>query len=431
MSKLWPMLAGCFWFVLYAPTKIADGQENALTAFPQLDSGQDWPWWRGPSRNGFASSTARPPTEFGPSENVRWSSPVPGRGHGSPIVVGGRVYLATADESTQTQSVLAYDLVDGQGLWRRDISRGGFPANNHPKNTEASTTLASDGQRLYVTFFHHKSIQLTALDLQGQTVWQKIVGPFDPRRYEYGYAPSPLIYKNLVIVAAEHDGDSSIAAFDRLRGTQQWRIPRPSNITFSSPVVAHVAGRDQLLISGSDKVCSYDPAAGQPLWETPGTTAATCGTMVWSGDLVIASGGYPKAETLAVKADGSGEVVWRNRQKCYEQSMLVVDGYLYGLTDRGILYCWRVSDGREMWRQRLAGPVSASPVLAGGHIYWANEAGIMYVLRPNPERFELVAENRLGNEAFASPAISGDLMLLRVAQRSSTARQENLVCIGP
>lgn len=401
-----------------------------IASFKGLDQQQDWPWWRGPARDGIVGEHQSVPTKFGQNEAVLWKSPVPGRGHGSPIVVGNRVFLATADETRQTQGVLAYDLQTGKPLWQKLISRGGFPEANHPKNTEASSTIASDGARLFVPFFHHKQVQLTCMDLDGRQIWQKTVAPFNPRKYQYGYAASPVLYGDMVIVAAEYDGRSFISAFNAKTGGDVWRIPRAANITFSSPVIANVAGRDQLLISGSEQVSSYDPKTGQALWSVPGTTAATCGTMVWEGDTVFASGGYPKAETIAVRADGSGTVVWRNNKKCYEQSMIVVDGYLYGLTDRGVLYCWRTQDGNEMWRARLSGPVSASPIYVGGHIYWANESGVVFVFRPNAEKFELVAENRLGNESFASPAVAQNKLLLRIAEGSKPNRQEYLVAIG-
>lgn len=194
--------------------------------------------------------------------------------------------------------------------------------------------------------------------------------------------------------------------------------------------IAHVAGRDQLLISGAMKVSSYDPQNGKSIWAVDGTTAATCGTMVWDGDVVFASGGFPKAETLAVKADGSGQILWQNNQKCYEQSMLAHDGYLYGLTDGGVMFCWRGSDGREMWKERLKGPVSASPVLADGNIYWANELGTLYVFNATPERFDPVAQNQIGNDSFASPAICGGQVFLRVAETSGQGRQEYLYCFG-
>jgi outer membrane protein assembly factor BamB len=408
----------------------ARGQTSGISAFPKLSAESDWPWWRGPSRNGIAPDAAAPPVRWSETDNVVWQTPVPGRGHSSPIVVGNRVYLATADASQQTQSVLAFDRGTGKPVWTTVINQGGFPASIHPKNTHATSTIACDGQRLFVTFFNHEAIQAAALGLDGKLAWEQAAGPFNPRLFQYGYGPSPTLYGETVIVAAEYDGDSFLAALDRRTGERVWRTPRPFNITFSTPVVAHISGQDQLLMSGANKVVSYNPETGAELWSAPGTTAATCGTMVWDGDIVVASGGYPKAQTLAIRADGSGQVLWRNSQKCYEQSLLAHAGLVYALTDGGTIFCWRIEDGKEMWRRRLQGPVSASPVLAGGNIYWANELGTMYVFKPNPHEFELVAENQLGQESFASPAVSSGQIFLLVASESAGKRQETLYCIG-
>ena len=157
---------------------------------------------------------------------------------------------------------------------------------------------------------------------------------------------------------------------------------------------------------------------------------ATCGTMVWDGDLVFASGGYPKSETVCLRAS-DGRLVWRNDQKCYEQSMLAVDGYVYAVTDRGIAYCWRATDGREMWSSRLqGGAVSSSPILANGNIYFGNERGTFYVFKAQPTSFELVARNQLGQEAFATPTICDSRIYIRAAANSGSGRQETLYCIG-
>ena len=324
--------------------------------------------------------------------------------------------------------MVAYDRTNGKQLWQKEVNRGAFPAKNHPKNTEASATIACDGERLFAAFYHHDKVVAVSLDLEGNVVWEQDVCKFRPRTYEYGYAPSPVVYRNTVIISAEYDGDSFITALDRQTGERVWQSPRPTMITFSTPVIASVAGKDQMLISGAQKVSSYDPATGKPLWSTDGTTFATCGTMVWDGEIVFASGGYPKAETLAVKADGSGKVLWRNNQKCYEQSMLAYDGYVYGLTDNGVIFCWRGSDGQEMWKERLKGPVSASPVLANGNIYWANELGTIYVFRATPDRFDLLAENHVGTDSFPSPAICGGQIFLRVATGTGNDRHEWLYC---
>jgi len=404
-------------------------QDQGIADFPKLSAATDWPWWRGPSRNGVASPQDFP-TRLSDTENLLWKSPVPGRGHSSPIVIGNRVFLATADEQKKIHSVLAFDRTDGRQVWQVEINKGGFPARNHKNNTEASPTIASDGERLYLALYHHDKVEAVALGLDGELVWKQAVCPFRPRMFEYGYAPSPLIYGETVIVSAEYDGNSFITALDRKSGDRKWRAPRPTMITFSSPVIAHVSGRDQMLISGADQVASYDPTNGKPLWSTPGTSLATCGTMIWDGDIVFASGGYPKPETLAIRADGSGNVLWRNNQKCYEQSMIAVDGYVYGLTDNGILFCWRGVDGKEMWKERLKGPVSASPVLAGGNIYWANELGTLYVFKATPDGFQSVARNQIGESSFASPAICGGQIFLRVAGYSGNSRQETLYCFG-
>jgi len=397
---------------------------------PAGDTSADWAVWRGPHFNGVAADGPPPPVSWSSSENVVWKAPVPGRGHSSPTVVGNRVYLTTADQRRQTQSVLAYDRADGRPVWQTEVSRGGFPEEIHNKNTHASPTIASDGDRLFVCFFHDGEIELSALTLEGQIAWQRSAGPFAPRQYRYGYAPSPTIFGGLVIVAADYDGGGRLAAFDRRSGQPRWQTPRPAKISYSSPIVTRLAGRDQLLISGCDMVASYDPQDGRPLWSAPGTSMATCGTIVWDGDLIFASGGYPNPETICVRGDGSGQVVWKNNQKCYEQSMLAADGYVYAVNDRGIAYCWRAADGTEMWQSRLAGgAVSSSPILANGNIYATNERGTTYVFRASPESFQLVAQNQLGDEAFATPAICGGRIYHRVADNTA-GREEMLYCLG-
>ncbi|MBC8351775.1 MAG: PQQ-binding-like beta-propeller repeat protein [Planctomycetes bacterium] len=389
----------------------------------------DWATWRGPNLNGIAAAEQTPPTTWSKSQNVVWQSPVPGRGHSSPTIIGNRIFLTTADEQSQTQGVIAFDRATGKQLWTTPISKGGFP-ETHRKNTHATPTVASDGERLFVSFHHHSSIQVSALSLDGKGLWQKTIGKYDPRQYKYGYAPSPMLYKSLVLIAADYEGGGWLAALDAQSGTTRWQVARSRKLSFSSPVVAKVGGRDRLLLSGTEQVASYDPNNGQQLWATPATTMATCGTMVWDGDLVFASGGYPKSETVCLRAD-NGRLVWRNDQKCYEQSMLAVDGYVYAVTDRGIAYCWRGTDGQEMWSSRLeGGAVSSSPILANGNIYLANERGTMYVFKAQPSRFALVARNQLGQESFATPTICDNRIYMRVASDLGGRRQETLYCIG-
>ena len=133
--------------------------------------------------------------------------------------------------------------------------------------------------------------------------------------------------------------------------------------------------------------------------------------------------------TMGVKADGSGEIVWKHPVKCYEQSLLAHDGYIYGSAENGVLYCWRASDGQEMWKQRFERQVSASPVLAGGHIYISAENGNTLVFKPNPDRYEEVAKNQLGGSAYATPTFVENKIIARVAEGGIDS-QEWLYCIG-
>ncbi|WP_168164144.1 PQQ-binding-like beta-propeller repeat protein [Pirellula sp. SH-Sr6A] len=393
-----------------------------------FDPINDWPWWRGPNRDGSSLGAPAPDT-LDESKNLVWKTPVPGRGHSSPIVVGKRVFLLSADNAKQVHFVMAFDRDTGKELWKRELNQGGFPAKNHPKNTEASPTLACDGNHLFSALFHHEAVWGTAIDLDGKLVWETKLGAFNPKQYEYGYAPSPVLYNDSVLFTYEYDGPSAIVALERISGVERWRTDRPQSTSFSTPVVMSHGDQDYLLISGIDKVSAYDPANGKLRWETKGTTMATCGTMVWDNGIVFASGGYPRAETIAIDVK-TGNPLWKNNQKAYEQSMVAHAGHLYCLTDNGVLFCWDGTTGEEKWKQRLSGPVSASGVLVGNRIYWANERGDLFVFEANPERFVQVSKNKIGDESFASPAICNGQVYLRVATFEGDKRQEYLMRLG-
>jgi len=390
--------------------------------------GGDWRGWRGPDGNGVAAGAA--PLRWSAEDNIVWRTAVPGRGHSSPIVVDDQVLLTTADEESQTQSVVCFDRITGEQRWQTEVSSGGFAPKIHNKNTHATPTLTSDGERLYGTFSHHQSVQLVCLDLQGKLLWSERTGGYVPARYKFGYAPSPLLYNNQVIVASEYEKGGFLAAFNRSNGKELWRTPRGEFNNYSSPVIAHTDQRDQLLLSGGAKVSAFDPGSGKLLWSCPGMWDVTCGTVVWNDELVFASGGYPKNGTMAVRSDGSEEIVWTNPVKCYEQSMLLHQGHLYAVSDAGVAYCWVAKSGEEKWKARLVSPISASLVLAGDHIYATSERGETVVYQANPDRFKEVARNRLGDESFASPAVCDGKIFLRLADHSDGSRKEWLYCIG-
>lgn len=394
----------------------------------------DWLTWRGPYGNGTAKSGQVLPTEFSEAQHLKWKTSVPGRGHSSPVVVGDQIFLTTAREDEGSQSVLSYSFSSGKLLWENVLIEGQLPSKIHRKNTHASPSVVSDGEQLYVVFFvKGDRLHLFSLDLDGKELWRKDVGRFYPER-DFGYGTSPVLAAGNVIVAAESQGDGYIAAFNCDTGKEVWRTGRKaSRSSHGTPVVATINGTEQMVLNGADRVASYDPRNGSELWAVEGGDPLIANTVLWKDGVVFASGGYPGQQTWAIDV-AKQSVMWSQPVKCYEQSMVLVDDYLYGIAEGGVVHCWDISDGNLRWRDRLTkGPESASPILAGGHIYHANENGKVFVIKPDPDEMNLIAENQLGDEIFATPTILRDRILIRAAHYEGDQRaehQEILYAIG-
>lgn len=376
----------------------------------------DWPWWRGLDQNNIANGGA--PAEWSDSEQLIWKADIPGRGHGTPIVHGERVILGTADEKAKRLWLLCLDRETGQPLWQNELQRGGL-MHKSIKNSYASASAACDGRRIFYPWIAGDALWLAAVDMDGTTVWKTKVAPFSS---EHGYASSPCIYKSLVIVASDNLGPSYLTALDRRSGDVVWQVPRSTGGSYGTPVVARLAGRDQLLLSGQNSVVSYHPADGNIWWQCQGPGPSTIGTLAWHADLAYATCGAPPmiAGVMAIQA-GSGQVVWRADAMANVPSPLVVGDRLLVTEDRGIVVCFSAVSGEELWKERLGGNFSASPVLAGDLVYLPNEAGRMFVFRAGTE-FELVSEVDLADGGFASPVIVDGRIYLRTNQ--------HLYCIG-
>lgn len=386
----------------------------------------DWPFWRGPSQNGHADPGQSPPTEFSDTKNVLWSADVPGRGHGSPAVVGDRVFLAVADEDANTQGVLCLDRETGKQRWLTTVHDGPLPKTNK-KASHASTTPACDGERVYITFVNDTAAYLTALTIDGKQLWQKTISPYIVHQ---GYGSSPALYKNLVIVAADNKSGGAIAAYDRISGEQAWKHDRAKLPNYPSPVVYNLNGRDQLLLQGTELVTSLDPLTGKVIWEHEGATTECVCSLATDGTHVFTSGGYPKNHVAAVVADGSGKVTWHNTSRVYVPSMIVKDGHLYAVQDNGVAVCWNAATGEEKWSERLGRTTSGSPVLVDDHFYVIDERGLVSIFKADPEKFQIVAQNQLGDESLSTPAICDSQIFLRTTHKSRGGRQEKLYCIG-
>src|SRR5262245_52570307 len=308
----------------------AEGPRKGPDAEPIVLAPTDWPWWRGPARNGIAAAGEEPPTKWGEAENVLWKSPVPGRGHGSPTVVGDQVFLATADPQRRSQSVLCYHRRTGKLLWQAEVHRGGLENKGNAKSSLASSTAACDGRRVFVNFLHAGAVYTTALSREGKQLWQARISDFVVHQ---GFGSSPAVYGPLVIVSADNKGGGAVAALDRATGRVAWRRERPKLPNYASPIVLTAAGRDQLLLTGCDLVTGLDPLTGKELWEVKSSTTECVASAVTDGRLVFTSGGYPRNHVSAVRADGSGKLAWHNGTQVYVPSMLAHGGHLYAVTD--------------------------------------------------------------------------------------------------
>lgn len=388
---------------------------------------EDWPSWRGPNRNNVAPGKQQPPTKWDENTNIIWKAEVPGRGHASPVMVGNRIFLATAEDDLQIQSVVCFNKETGNQLWQKTVNEGNFPPRIHGNNTHASQTIVCADDLLFVNFYNNGGIQLAALDFDGTLQWQKMTGRFKPRT-AFGYGSSPCLHGDLVIVLSDMLGQGYLAAYSQETGEEAWRTQRGQANSFATPIVGKVNGRDQLIVSGTD-VRGYDPDTGQELWQVDCPWKTTCGTLVWDGDTVFVGGGFPARISLAVSASQQ-KILWQVPVGVYEQSMVFKDGYLYAHSDAGGAYCWRGTDGAEMWSQRITSRgVSASPVLVGDLIYMTGEKGDTVIIKANPEKFEQLAKNKLGNMSFATPAFVDNRIYTRVGTSKSAAPQY-LYCIG-
>lgn len=423
------------------PTTLLSTLLSTLNAQNVVEQESDWSRWRGPMGNGMVDSSNDIPLTWSETDNVVWKVKIPGRGHSSPMIANGRIFLTSADKEQQMQAVICLDQKTGKQKWSQVVNEGGLPAEIHAKNTHASPTVAIAGNRILAVFNHHDAVHATCFDFNGKQIWQKKIGDY-ASHYAFGYGSSPIAVGDLFIVSNENKIDSAIVALDAESGEQRWRAERklPAGYetanglttSYSTPVVADIGGAMQMLISGGNRITSYNPQTGEELWKCPASWDVSCGTMVWDefSNSVIASGGYPTQETLAIKADGSGERIWTTPVKCYEQSLIVVNGYVYGQAEKGIIHCWNAADGTLQWRERFEGPESASPVALGEHIFFTSEKGKTLVIKANPEKFEKVGVNHLGDSAFASMAICNDRIYTRVAKNEDGQLQEYIYCLG-
>jgi outer membrane protein assembly factor BamB len=395
-----------------------------LASAPGVVPAENWPGWRGPRGDGSSLETDVP-IHWSAASNLVWKAELPGVGHASPIVWNDRLFTVTALLDRQERVLLCLDRSTGRLLWQKTVVHSPLE-RKHSLNSHASSTPATDGQRVYVTFLDRNEIVVAAYDLEGNPSWQVRPGPFASM---HGFCGSPILFADKVIVNGDHDGDSYLLALNQLTGQIAWKTPRRNRTrSYCAPLIRRLDGRTQMVLSGDKCVASYDPDTGKLHWMMDGPTDQFVASPVYSpkAGLLFITGGYPDHHILAIKPDGHGDVTrthvaWRtNKGVAYVPSPIVEGDYFLIVSDSGVAHCFEAATGRLLWQERL-GEHHASLVSAGGLVYFLNDDGVAHVVKPGPT-YQLVARNEVGEKCFASPAISRQQIFLR--------GERHLFCIG-
>jgi len=388
-----------------------------------LARAEEWPSWRGPRGDG-TSTEAGVPIRWSAGENIAWKVPIPGKGHSSPIVWGDRVFVTTCLESEKKRVLLAVDRRDGKVLWNRVVLAAPLERKNE-LNSYASSTPATDGRLVYVSFLESPKIQMVAYDMEGKEVWRRSPGDFNAA---HGFCSSLTLFKDMVILNGDQDAKAFIVALDKATGEERWRVDRPNRTrSYCPPLITEAGGRTQMVLAGSKCVASYDPGTGKQFWIVDGPTEQFVASMVYTDGLFCMTGGYPSLHILGIRPDGDGNVTgthvaWHERKNpSYVPSPIAAGKWFYVISDSGMLSCIEARTGRYAWQQQVARHVSSSPVSAAGNLYFLDDDGLTMVVKAGPT-FEVVSKNALGEPCRTSPAISRGRIFVRAVG--------NLYCIG-
>ena len=410
-------------------------------------SAQNWSSFRGPFASGVADGQNLPADwDIKSGRHIRWKTAIAGQGHSSPVVWGDKLFVTSVsranppaivigdagghvnDKVVHTWRVSCLDTKTGTQLWSKDVHSGMPRASRHVKSSQANSTPATDG-RMVVAILGSEG--LVALDMTGDLKWRVDLGVLNPGLYrspnsEWGYASSPIIFEDRVIVQVDRHSQSYLAAFDLATGKRVWNVPRVERPVWSTPTL-YVGSRLELVVVGGEYVRAYDPRTGQEIWRFKDAAEVKVPTPFVAGDLIILAGGYQGRPIYALKPGGRGDIsvpenatsgpflAWRSQAGGpYTTTPLAYQGVVYAVRDEGILGTYDVKTGATLYRQRTNATHSASPIASDGKVYMAAEGGEVIVLKAG-RTFEQLARNDMGETVMATPAIAGNTMFIRTA----------------
>lgn len=427
------------------------------TSLFTVSASDHWPQFRGPQSTGVADAKdeASLPDKWSTTENVVWKTDVPGMGWSSPIVWGGKIFLTSvvstgpqeavkkglyfggerpAPKDDHRWMVYCIDFKTGKTLWEREVFKSVPGFSRHLKNSYASETPVTDGERVYAMF---GNVGVFCFDLNGKLLWQQKIEP-KATRFGWGTAASPVVYKDRLFVLNDNDESSYLTALDKVTGKELWRVDRGKGTNWATPYVWESGARTELIVPATKRVISYDPNTGKELWWFGGMSSIAIPVPFTKFGLLYVASGYVGDQVrpvFAIKPGASGDIslkegetsnqfiAWYQRQAGpYNPSPIIYGDLYYTLLDRGFFTAHDAKTGKEIYgRQRIdaevpVGAFTSSPWAYNGKIFCLNEDGDTYVIQAGTE-FKVVGKNSLDELCMASPAIVRDSLVIRTASK--------------
>ncbi len=391
-----------------------------LSATQVLAQGH-WPQFLGPKGNGHAQATDLPLT-WSESENIRWKTPIHGRGWSSPVIWDEQIWLTTATPDGKKLYVLCVDRTSGKIVHDRLLFENEEPEEIHSLNSYASPTPVIESGRVYVNFGNFGTACLDTSSFE--VLWSRRDLPCYHFR---GPGSSPILFENLLILHFDGFDYQYVVALDKRTGKTVWKTDRDVDFgtdngdfkkAFCTPLVIQAAGREQLISPCSKAALAYDPHTGKELWRIRYDEFSATARPFFADGIVYINTGFAKSRLIAVRPDGEGDVtdshvLWRQKQSVPQKpTQLHVDGRIYMIHDAGVASCLDAKTGDFLWRERVGGAYSASPLYADGRIYFFSQQGKTTVIKPGDE-YQQLAENTLETGCMASPAVADGALFLR------------------
>lgn len=402
---------------------------SSITPFAEAEN---WTRFRGPNGQGVSSESGLP-LEWSPEKNIAWKTAIPGNGWSSPIVFDDRIFVTTATEEGKSCHLICLDRKSGEILWDKEVHRQ-VPLKKRRQNSYATPTPVTDGKQVYAVFFDGATV---ALDFDGELIWKNT----DTKFYSlHGLGASPLLAGDQLVMP--FDGSSreeerlgwqtpwknaSVVSLDTATGNRKWKGVRgESRVGHVTPILLD-SGK-QIVSAGGDRVQGFDTATGERIWSIYSQGEGVTPSPVVGDGLIYTSSGFEAPTIRAIRPGGKGDVTkthiaWEQKKGVPALvSFIYVSPHLYTVTRDNVMHCLDGTTGDIVWRHRLKGTFSASPVLVDGKMYFTSQEGTTVVLRPG-EKYDEVAKNEIDETCYASLAVSHGHFYLRTA--------ENLYSIGP